>query len=112
MTYIGEVSWRSPSYDLVQFEDSGETTVTDTTVTVSPLFPGTNYLVRVSAVTQNGRGAEVTRYTTTRTSQDGKQRQCSSDDDNNVTAIIHSSGKLAYFQLRMSPVLSCLSFVV
>ena len=76
MTYIGEVDWRSPSYDLVQFEDSGEISVTDTTVTISPLFPGTNYLIRVSAVTQKGRGAEVTCYGTTRTSQDGKQRQC------------------------------------
>ena len=65
--------WRSPGYDLVQFEDSGEILVTDTTVTVSPLIPGTNYLIRVSAVTQSGRGAEVTRYGTTRISIDGNR---------------------------------------
>ena len=80
MVYVGEVDWRRPSYDLVQFEDSGEMSVTDTTVTISPLFPGTNYLIRVSAVTQSGRGAEVTRYGTTRTSQDGKERQCNLDE--------------------------------
>ncbi len=64
----------SPGYDqLVQFEDSGEISVADsTTVTVSPLVPGTNYFIRVSAVTQSGRGAEVTRYGTTRTSIGGK----------------------------------------
>ena len=74
MTYVGEVAWRSPGYDqLVQFEDSGEISVTDTSATISPLVPGTNYLVRVSAVTQNGRGAEVTRYGTTRTALDGKR---------------------------------------
>jgi hypothetical protein len=74
VAYIGEVDWRSPGYDqLVQFEDSGEISVADsTTVTVSPLIPGTNYFIRVSAVTQSGRGAEVTRYGTTRTSLDGK----------------------------------------
>ena len=75
MAYIGEVDWISPGYgELVTFEDSGEISVTDTTVTVSPLIPATNYLIRVSAVTQSGRGAEVTRYGTTRTSLDGKGR--------------------------------------
>ena len=75
MAYIGEVDWISPGYDqLVQFEDSGEISVTDTTVTLSPLVSGTNYFIRVSAITQSGRGAEVTRYGTTRTSLDGKGR--------------------------------------
>ena len=73
MAYIGEVEWISPG-ELVTFEDSGEISVTDTTVTVSPLIPGTNYLIRVSAVTQSGRGAEVTRYGITRISLDGKGR--------------------------------------
>ena len=73
MAYIGEVEWISPG-ELVMFEDSGEISVTDTTVTVSPLIPGTNYLIRVSAVTQSGRGAEVTRYGITRISLDGKGR--------------------------------------
>ena len=72
MTYISEVTWWSPTSNLVQFEDSGEISVTGATVTVSPLFPGTNYLIRVSAVTQKGRGAEVAHYGTTRVSQDGK----------------------------------------
>ena len=73
MAYIGDVYWRSPGYDLVQFEDSGEIFVTDTTIAVSPLIPGTNYLIKVSAVTQSGRGAEVTHYGTTRTSRDGNR---------------------------------------
>ena len=74
MAYIGEVDWISPGYDELVILDSGEISVTDTTVTVSPLIPGTNYLIRVSAVTQSGRGAEVTRYGTTRISLDGKGR--------------------------------------
>ena len=76
VTYFGEIQWRSPGNNLVQFEDSGEISVTDTTVTVSPLIPGTNYLIRVSAVTPSGRGAEVPHYGTTKTSLDGKKRLC------------------------------------
>ena len=74
MTYFSEVEWRSPGNNLIRFRDSGKITVTDTTVTISPLVPGTNYLIKVSAVTQSGRGAEVTRYATTKTSLDGMQR--------------------------------------
>ena len=77
MAYVGEVDWSSSDYDLIQFEDSGEISVTDTTVIVSPLIPGTNYLIRVSAVTQSGRGAEVIHYGTTRISLDGKNNQVS-----------------------------------
>ena len=44
---------------MIQFEDSGETTVNDTSVTLSPLIPGTNYQIKVSAVTLRGRGEEV-----------------------------------------------------
>ena len=72
VAYVGEVDWISSGYDLFQYEDSGEISTTGTTVTVFPLIPGTNYLIRVSAVTQSGRGAEVTQYGTTRTSLDGK----------------------------------------
>ena len=71
MTYYSKVEWKSSGNNLVQFEDSGEISVTDTTVTISPLVPGTNYFIRVSTVTQSGRGTEVTRYATTRTSLDG-----------------------------------------
>ena len=74
MAYIGEVDWTSPGYgQLVQFKDSGGISVTDTSVTVSPLVPGTYYLIRVSAVTQSGRGAEVTYHGITRTSTEGKK---------------------------------------
>ena len=71
MKYYGTVEWKSPGNSLIQFEDSGEMSVTDTSVIISPLVPGTNYFVRVSAVTQSGQGAEVTRYATTKTSLDG-----------------------------------------
>ena len=112
MTYFGEVQWRSPGNNLVQFEDSGEISVTDTTVTVSPLVPGTNYLIRVSAVTPSGRGAEVPHYGTTKIpALDGK-KDYAIIIYFSKNLYIYSSGKLAYFQLRMSPISNCLSFVV
>ena len=77
MTYSGDVEWRSPAGTLVQFEDSGELTVTGTTVTVSSLIPGTSYQVRVSAVTLSGRGDEVTNYGLTEASS-GKGTERSS----------------------------------
>ena len=67
--YFGVVDWRSPAGTLVQFEDSGEVSVAGTTVTLSQLIPATNYLIRVSAITPSGRGAEVNHYGATRTSQ-------------------------------------------
>ena len=56
--YSGDVEWRSPGGTLVQFEDSGNISVTGTTVTVSQLIPGTRYHFKVSAITPTGRGAE------------------------------------------------------
>lgn len=53
------VEWRSPERNLIQFEDSGEVTVNSTSVTLSPLIPGTNYLIKVSAVTPRGRGEQI-----------------------------------------------------
>ena len=58
VTYYGDVEWRSPGGTLVQFEDSGNISVTGTTVTVSPLIPRTRYHFKVSAITPTGRGAE------------------------------------------------------
>ena len=56
--------------------DTGKVTTTGTTITVSQLIPGTRYLFRVSAVTQNGRGAEMNLESQTETAQsdDGKTR--------------------------------------
>ena len=71
VTYSGEVEWRSPGGYLIQFEDTGEVSVTDTAAVVSPLIPGTSYQFRVSAITSSGRGGEVASFETTLTSQDG-----------------------------------------
>ena len=59
VTYSGMVEWRSPGGNLVQFEDSGEATVNSRSITLSPLISGTNYSVKVSAVTPRGRGKEI-----------------------------------------------------
>ena len=53
------VEWRSPGGNLIQFEDSGEATVNSTSITLSPLIPGTNYSIKVSAVTPRGRGEQI-----------------------------------------------------
>ena len=59
VTYSGMVEWRSPGGNLVQFEDSGEAAVNSTSITLSPLISGTNYSVKVSAVTPRGRGEQI-----------------------------------------------------
>ena len=59
ITYSGSVEWRSPHHNLVQFEDSGEVIVNDTSLTLTPLIPGTNYQIKVSIISLKGRGEEV-----------------------------------------------------
>ena len=49
----------------MQFEDSGEMSVTGTTATVSPLIPGTRYHFKVSAISPVGRGAERSVFSST-----------------------------------------------
>ena len=71
MTYSGVVEWRSPGGYLIQFEDGGEMSVIGTSAIVSPLIPDTSYQFRVSAVTSDGRGGEVSSLGTTLTTQDG-----------------------------------------
>ena len=65
VTYSGDVEWRSPGGTLVRFEDSGNISVTGTTVTVSPLIPGTRYHFKVSAITPAGRGADKSVFEST-----------------------------------------------
>ena len=73
MTYSGDVEWRSPGHYLIQFEDTGTVTVTGTTAVVSNLIPSTNYQFKVSAITANGRGGEMSSFALTRASQEGIQ---------------------------------------
>ena len=49
--------------------DTGKATTTGTTIRVSQLIPGTTYTFRVSAVTQKGRGAEVSQVSRTERAQ-------------------------------------------
>ena len=66
LTFSGDVEWRSPGGTLVRFKDSGEISVTGTTVTVSPLIPGTRYQFKVSAITPTGRGVEISVFESTK----------------------------------------------
>ena len=59
VTYSAEVQWRSPKSVLVLFEDSNKVIATVNRIKISALVPGTTYQFRVSAVTESGRGAEV-----------------------------------------------------
>ena len=56
--------------------DSGKATTTGTTIKISQLIPGTSYQFRVSAVTQKGRGAEMSLVSQTERAQsdNGKTR--------------------------------------
>ena len=54
------MEWRSPEGFLVLLEDSGEVTAAANRIKISALVSGTTYQFRVSAVTQSGRGSEVT----------------------------------------------------
>ena len=60
VAYSAQVDWRSPDGTLIRFTDSGQATTTGTSLKVSQLIPGTNYLFKVSANTEKGRGADVT----------------------------------------------------
>ena len=61
------MSWYSADSTLVQFSESDTSAVSseDTSATISQLLPDTEYDLRVSAVTEYGRGAEVVVSTTT-----------------------------------------------
>ena len=71
VTYSADVEWRSHNGNLVQFEHTGEARVSGTSIKVSPLISGTNYLFKVSAITLRGRGEEVTKSGDVLTSQGG-----------------------------------------
>ena len=89
VTYSGEVEWRSPRGYLIQFEDSGEITVTGTTATVSNLIPSTRYQFKVSAITANGRGGEMSSFGTTQATQnqEGTYSNCISLGKHDIVII-------------------------
>ena len=53
------MQWRSLEGVLILLTDAGELTTTTNSLTVPALVPGTVYQFRLSALTLNGRGAEV-----------------------------------------------------
>lgn len=101
------------------FEDTGELTVTGTSVKVSPLIPGTRYHFKVSAVTPTGRGAEVSAFGTTQENEGKAKINACCTAEIKIYRIVPylnvmfvSPAKLAYFQLRMTPVYNCLELSV
>ena len=56
-------------------------TSSGTSIKISQLIPGTNYLFRVSAITQRGRGAEISHVSQT-------ERPLDSDGETNVLPIM------------------------
>ena len=62
MFYSGLVDGVSPAGILVRFQHEGTVATTsgeDTSITIQPLTPGTNYLFRVSAISERGKGMEI-----------------------------------------------------
>ena len=111
------MEWRSPGGNLIQFKDSGEAIVNGTSVTLSPLIPGTNYLIKVSALTLQGQGQEM------QTSGDVLNRRQLGRLNLPVDICVYETfffflnyiiyaESLAYFQLRLSPIVNCHNYLV
>ena len=59
VTFSGLVDGVSPGGVLVRFAHEGTVITRDTTIKIQPLTPATNYRFIVSAITERGRGSEV-----------------------------------------------------
>ena len=108
IAYSARIEWVSPQQTLVMFNENGVTTTSTNSVTLTQLTPGTTYRFRVSAITQDEeRGAEVLVSGTTTEATGGRVH---------VAEVYYKApscnrslfaGRLAYIQLRISPVASC-----
>ena len=62
IAYSSVVEWRSRGGVLTRFSEANEVTTIQNGITLIALTPGTNYQIKVSAITESGQGAEVTTF--------------------------------------------------
>ncbi len=73
VAYSGHVDWRSPGGTRDDFQESGDLETPYTRATIAPLTPETMYEFKVSALTEEGEGAEVPLFAMTTEAQGGKE---------------------------------------
>jgi deleted-in-malignant-brain-tumors protein 1 len=86
VSYSGMVEWTSAAGVFTSFQELGQKTIDNTSLTISPLTPSTKYVFQVAMVTQEGQGAEVRTVVTTEE---------------------EVGDKLAYFQIRILGISDC-----
>ena len=59
------VEWTSAAGVFTSFQERGQKTSDNTSLTISPLTPSTEYVFQVAMVTPEGQGAEVRTMVTT-----------------------------------------------
>ena len=59
------VEWTSAAGVFTSFQERGQKTSDNTSITISPLTPSTKYVFQVAMVTPEGQGAEVRTVVTT-----------------------------------------------
>ena len=112
--------WTSDEDVFTTFQEKGRENTTNTSLTISPLTPSTNYIFTVSLVTrQAGQGAEVGVSITTNKEIGGDIYPVVSTVYMSVAQYLHfshillpivisqSSDKLAYFQTRILNIKDC-----
>ena len=65
VSYSGVVEWTSASGVFTSFQEHGHKVSDNTSLTISPLTPSTEYVFQVAMVTLEGQGAEVRTVVTT-----------------------------------------------
>ena len=65
VSYSGMVEWTSTAGVFISFQERGQKTSDNTSLTISALTPSTEYVFQVSMVTPEGQGAEVRTVVTT-----------------------------------------------
>ena len=119
------VEWTSAAGVFTSFQERGQKTSDNTSITISPLTPSTKYVFQVAMVTQEGQGAEVRTVVTTEEEVGGTISLLSTVQYGHyiyvlfltidliatvslfILCSIYSADKLAYFQIRILGISDC-----
>ena len=85
------VEWTSAAEVFTSFQERGQKTSDNTSITISPLTPSTKYVFQVAMVTQEGQGAEVRTVVTT-------------EEEVGGTISLLSTGQYGYIPLHLRSV--------
>ena len=100
------VEWTSAAGVFTSFQELGQKTIDNTSLTISPLTPSTKYVFQVTMVTPEGQGAEGRTVVTTK-KEVGGMISLLSTVQTPLFLMFCSSDKLAYFQTRILGVGDC-----